>query len=262
MYGKTIESAIVTNFINKYQQLKLLASNLNIDNTLIEKKEENKERIMNASIKLKSIFNAFFQSQNTSLVQKSMKHVNAYDSNPDANEYRKKREKNNESVRKSRAKNRIKIQECAKVVAELRTENTQLNSKLANLQSELVTLKGLFQHCFSFNLSSLPIKPSDVPTSTLYKIIMKTEPPKSTEAILNNTNSQLKFLDNSINTNATTTSKMEFNEIDNFYLNQIKNALSNITKPDINKMNVDNSCSNMLLKHDFSTSLIMPKSTI
>jgi hypothetical protein len=43
-----------------------------------------------------------------------MKHVNAFESE-DKNEYRKKREKNNESVRKSRAKNRVKIQECAKV---------------------------------------------------------------------------------------------------------------------------------------------------
>lgn len=106
-----------------------------------------------------------------------MKQTNAYESSADVDEYRKKREKNNESVRKSRAKNRIKIQECAKVVAELRTENSQLNSKLADLQSELSTLKNLFNHSFSLNLSNLPVKPSDIPTSTLYKLIMKSDLP-------------------------------------------------------------------------------------
>jgi len=217
---------------------------------------------MNATIKLKTIWNAFFQSQNTNLVQKSMKHMNAYDSPADANDYRKKREKNNESVRKSRAKNRIKIQECAKVVAELRTENLQLNTRLTDLQSELLTLKGLFQHCFSFNLNSLSIKPSEVPTNTLYKMIMKTQPPKPTEAIINNTNNQLKLLDNSITSNNNNT--VEYDEIDNFYINKIKNALTNITKSGANKMNVDDACSNssMLTKHNYSSNIIMPKSTI
>lgn len=245
--------------------MKLLASNLNIESIIIEKKEEKKEKIMNASIKFKSIWNALFQSQNSILVQKSMKHVNAYDSSTaDANEYRKKREKNNESVRKSRAKNRIKIQECAKVVAELRTENSQLNATLSNLQSELFTLKGLFQHCFSFNLNNLAIKPNEIPTNTLYKIIMKAEPPKSTESILANTNSQLKLLETNTNTRNqnNTNNTLELNEIDNFYINQLKTALSNITKTDTNRMNVDSSnSSNIYLKYDHSNNLIMSKST-
>ena len=102
-----------------------------------------------------------------------MKHVDSYEET--STEYRLKREKNNESVRKSRAKNREKLQECANNVKELRIENKQLNQKLESLQSELFTLKGLVQHCFSFNLNSLAIKPSDIPTSTLFKLIMKNE---------------------------------------------------------------------------------------
>ena len=46
MYGKTIESALFTNFVNKYQQFKLLASNSNLESILIEKKEKNTEKIM------------------------------------------------------------------------------------------------------------------------------------------------------------------------------------------------------------------------
>ena len=88
-------------------------------------------------------------------------------------DYRIKREKNNESVRKSRAKNRVKVQECAERVKALRDENVELNSKLNGLQTELSTLRNLFQYCFSFNTNQMPFKPSEVPTSTLYKIIMQ-----------------------------------------------------------------------------------------
>lgn len=88
-------------------------------------------------------------------------------------EYRIKREKNNESVRKSRAKNRVKVQECALRVKELKDESVELNTKLVDLQSELSTLRSLFQYCFSFNTNQMPFKPSEVPTTTLYKIIMQ-----------------------------------------------------------------------------------------
>ena len=150
------------------------------------------------------------------LIQKSMRHVDAFE---DTDNYRIKREKNNESVRKSRAKNRVKLQECSTSVKALQMENVQLNQNLENLQGELQTLKGLFQHCFSFNLNNLAIKPSDIPTSTLYKIIMQNksqttkvttkEVPKSTEI------------------------SSSLNEVDNYYVNQIKNALSNIVKTDL-----------------------------
>lgn len=127
------------------------------------------------SMKLKSIWGSLFQAQNSFIIQKSMRHLDTSSttsSNDDPNDYRIRREKNNESVRKSRAKNRIKLQECAGQVQDLRTENMQLNKQLDNLQNELSTLKGLFQHCFSFDSENLSFKPSEVPTSTLYKLIM------------------------------------------------------------------------------------------
>lgn len=99
--------------------------------------------------------------------------TSALNSSDDHSDYRRRREKNNESVRKSRAKNRMIVQECAQSVHELKQENNVLSKQLSTLQEELVTLKGLFQHCFSFNLNNLSIKPSDIPTSTLYNIIMK-----------------------------------------------------------------------------------------
>lgn len=217
MCSKTIESALFTNFINKYQQFKLVASQLNLESLLLDKKRENEAKIMNATLKFKTIWNAIFQSPSP-LVQKSMKHVKAYETN-DLNEYRQRREKNNESVRKSRAKNRVKVQECAKIVAELKMENNQLNNKLSSLQSELITLKNLFQHCFSVDLNSLSIKPSEIPTSTLYKIIMnKTQMPTSL-------NSQLKSIELCKNKSEY---NLDLNETDNFYINHIKKALVNI----------------------------------
>ena len=150
-----------------------------------------------------------FQTPNSVLIQKSIKHVDAYEET--GNDYKIKRAKNNESVRKSRAKNREKILDCAESVKELKIENVQLNQKLGSLQSELLTLKGLFQHCFSFNLNNLAIKPSDIPTSTLSKIIMKNERVMSSQ------------IDQSM---------LPINEIDSYYMDQFNNALSTIAKTD------------------------------
>lgn len=153
------------------------------------------------------------------LIQKSMRHVDAYE---DTDNYRLKREKNNESVRKSRAKNRVKLQECSSSVKALQMENVQLNQNLESLQSELQTLKGLFQHCFSFNLNNLAIKPSDIPTSTLYKIIMnnKAQTATATQEVPKSPEMPSKSI--------------SLNDVDNYYVNQIKNALSNIVKTDLN----------------------------
>ena len=130
------------------------------------------------TMKLKSIWGSFFQAQNTYFISKSMKSMDSSSiastssCNEDSNDYRIRREKNNESVRKSRAKNRMKLQECANQVNELRNENAQLNNKLESLQKELNTLRSLFQHCYSLSADNLSFKPSEVPTSTLYKLIM------------------------------------------------------------------------------------------
>ncbi|CAF0715407.1 unnamed protein product [Brachionus calyciflorus] len=129
------------------------------------------------TMKLKSIWGSIFQAQNTYFISKSMKSMDSSSiasssSNEDSSDYRIRREKNNESVRKSRAKNRMKLQECANQVNDLRLENVQLNNKLENLQKELNTLRGLFQHCYSFSQDNLSFEPSEIPTSTLYKLVM------------------------------------------------------------------------------------------
>ena len=134
-------------------------------------------------MKFKTLWCSLFQAQQ-SLTMKPMKHVDSAYEN-DSNEYRLRREKNNESVRKSRAKNRVKLHECASHVQNLKNENIQLNKQLGNLESELFTLKGLFQHCFSFNLNNLSFKPSDIPTSTLYKIIMNKQDLKAPKSVEN-----------------------------------------------------------------------------
>lgn len=170
-----------------------------------------------------------------------MRHVDAISLDNDA-EYRLKREKNNESVRKSRAKNRVKLQECSMNVNELKHENVQLNKKLESLQSELYTLKGLFQHCFSFNLNNLSIKPSEIPTSTLYKIITQNKPvlmqtpPSSVASSPVAAASELK--QEPVETGSHNKS-LVLNEVDNYYVNQIKNALSNMVKPNVNMSPID-----------------------
>lgn len=129
------------------------------------------------TMKFKSVLGSFFQAQNTFFISKSMKSMDSSSmasssSNEESNDYRVKRERNNESVRKSRAKNRMKLQECANQVNELKQENVQLNCKLESLQKELNTLRSLFQHCYSLNSENSSFKPNEIPTSTLYKLIM------------------------------------------------------------------------------------------
>lgn len=194
-----------------------------------------------ASLKFKAVIYAIFQPSQPMLIQKSMRHVDAISLDSDA-EYRLKREKNNESVRKSRAKNRVKLQECSMNVNELKHENVQLNKKLESLQSELYTLKGLFQHCFSFNLNSLSIKPSEIPTSTLYKIITQNKPvlmqtPPSSVASSPVANAA--ELKQEPVESGSQNKSLVLNEVDNYYVNQIKNALSNMVKPNVNMGPID-----------------------
>jgi hypothetical protein len=290
MIGKiNLEPAILSNFIYKYQQLKLPTNSQNNNNTesnsssqlqqqqqqpiVIIKRDEafspdsNKSpadlflskakrtnsntttnntftsaqlalknlrksnKDMSTTTKLKSIWFSIFQAQNPSyMVQKSIKHVDnsVSEDSSSSNDYRRRREKNNESVRKSRAKNRNKIVECAQQVQELHQENKQLNRTLANMQSELFTLKGLFQHCFSFNLNTLAIKPNDIPTSTLYKMIMKKDAIEQPSLF---SSSIASIQQQSVPPSAAET----LNETDIFYINQIKNALSSISKSDMAK---------------------------
>ena len=58
-------------------------------------------------------------------------------------EYRQRREKNNEAVRKSRAKAKLKSKETEETVHQLRQENIDLKRSLEDLQNQLDTLKTL-----------------------------------------------------------------------------------------------------------------------
>ncbi len=59
-------------------------------------------------------------------------------------EYKTKRAKNNDAVRKSREKSKVRVHDTEKRVKELEDENNQLQSKIALLTKELHVLKSLF----------------------------------------------------------------------------------------------------------------------
>ena len=196
-------------------------------------------------MKLKQLWCSLFQVQHT-VTLKQMKPAvdNAYEN--DSTEYRLRREKNNESVRKSRAKNRNKLQECQTHVQNLKNENIQLNKTLNTLETELFTLKGLFQHCFSVDLNKLSFKPSDIPTSTLYKIIMNKKTLKNSPNLPNAMNKLpiTAAIGSSVKSDSShhlvprySSIEDKYNETDKFYINQIKDALSNIVKTDANNNN-------------------------
>lgn len=66
---------------------------------------------------------------------------NEYDDNDD---YRKRRERNNEAVKKSRVKSKMRTQETLQRVHKLKTENEMLEEKIKILTKELEFLKELF----------------------------------------------------------------------------------------------------------------------
>lgn len=59
-------------------------------------------------------------------------------------EYRKRRERNNQAVKKSRLKTKKKTQEMVDRVTQLRTENEELEENIKILNKELGLLKNLF----------------------------------------------------------------------------------------------------------------------
>lgn len=226
------------------------SSNNNNNNSISQISQQQANQIatkpkMSASLKFKAVLYAIFQPSQPMLIQKSMRHVDAISLNDTDAEYRLKREKNNESVRKSRAKNRVKLQECSMNVNELKHENVQLNKKLESLQSELYTLKGLFQHCFSFNLNNLSIKPSEIPTSTLHKIILQNKPalmqtpPSTPTSSVASSPAAAEMKQEPVETGNGQNKSLVLNEVDNYYVNQIKNALSNMVKPNVNMSPID-----------------------
>uniref|UniRef100_A0A224XPP8 Putative basic region leucine zipper transcription factor n=1 Tax=Panstrongylus lignarius TaxID=156445 RepID=A0A224XPP8_9HEMI len=62
----------------------------------------------------------------------------------DDDEYRKKRDRNNLAVKKSRVKSRMRTQETMERVEQLKRENDQLEEKIKLLSKELGFLKELF----------------------------------------------------------------------------------------------------------------------
>lgn len=66
------------------------------------------------------------------------------DSGDDSDEYRKKRDRNNLAVKRSRVKSKQKTQETMERVNQLRSENTILEEKVKTLTKELSFLKELF----------------------------------------------------------------------------------------------------------------------
>lgn len=64
-------------------------------------------------------------------------------------EYKKKREKNNEAVRKSRQKTKKKTMETAKRVEALKRENDNLEERAKTLNRELAQLKEMFCQRYS-----------------------------------------------------------------------------------------------------------------
>jgi len=62
-----------------------------------------------------------------------------------SDEYRRRREKNNEAVKKSRIKSKVKTAETQEQVNDLIHENQLLNQKVASLSKEFELLKELYQ---------------------------------------------------------------------------------------------------------------------
>ncbi|XP_074599319.1 CCAAT/enhancer-binding protein gamma-like [Brevipalpus obovatus] len=70
--------------------------------------------------------------------------VNRMVLNKESEEYRKRRERNNQAVKKSRTKTKIKTIETLARVNELKKENDNLKQKILTLSKELNLLKELF----------------------------------------------------------------------------------------------------------------------
>ncbi|XP_065214878.1 CCAAT/enhancer-binding protein gamma [Planococcus citri] len=76
---------------------------------------------------------------------KSVRNMNlSNDAESSEDDYRKKRDKNNQAVKKSRVKSRMRTQETMERVQKLKTENDMLEEKIKILSKELGFLKDLF----------------------------------------------------------------------------------------------------------------------
>lgn len=81
-----------------------------------------------------------------------------------SDEYRKRREKNNEAVKKSRIKSKAKTVETQDQVNVLMQENQLLNQKVASLTKEFELLKDLYQAHAKYAPSNEPAQEIDLRT--------------------------------------------------------------------------------------------------
>lgn len=102
----------------------------------------------------------------------------------DSDEYKRRRERNNEAVRRSRQKSRQKVSETEMRVTELKKENADLEQRVTLLHKELELLKDLFlTHAHelpdpstTFGLiNANPSMGSSSPNPALSKVILKTD---------------------------------------------------------------------------------------
>lgn len=203
------------------------------------------------SMKLKTFLYSFFQPNNSYLIQKSMRHADASSrssSSDEKEDYLDKRKRNNDSVRRSRAKSRALTQECAAAVKELKLEGIQLNNQLESLQSELSTLKSLFR--ITFNYDHLSFKPNDVPTSTLYKLIMNQESNQIGSVYSSPAMSPF----SSLNSSPQRIEPDLYTISDKFFINQIKNSLSSVLGENSIQSGLETKKS-VIIEHDYSSVL-------
>lgn len=102
------------------------------------------------------------------------------------NDYRRRRDRNNQAVKRSRVKSRMRTQETLERVHQLKTENDQLEEKIKLLSKELCFLKDLFlAHAgsgHSVNLQDVDLEAilSDNSTSALIDIDKTSQATKTT----------------------------------------------------------------------------------
>ncbi|XP_060521269.1 CCAAT/enhancer-binding protein gamma-like [Cylas formicarius] len=96
------------------------------------------------------------------------------ESGEDSDEYRKRRDRNNLAVKRSRVKSKQKTQETVNRVTELRNENSVLEEKVKTLTKELSFLKELFLAHASNN-----IDPSKFEGVNLQKLLAEDPAPSS-----------------------------------------------------------------------------------
>jgi seryl-tRNA synthetase len=91
-----------------------------------------------------SIFSSSGSDSSCDSNVKRLSRINRKILDKNSEEYKRKRERNNESVRKSRAKTKAKENETLEQIKQLRKENEELENKVKLSEHELKILKDLY----------------------------------------------------------------------------------------------------------------------